>query len=292
MQNVYAHRGSSGAYAENTRAAYLQAIADGADGIECDVHLSADRQVVCHHDQTVDRTSNASGRISSFTLAQLRRLDFSGWAGRRIPAAYGGPREQFTTLPELVQLATTAGRPLGLAVELKHPSEFGRDLEDAVLHTLEGLGWDARTSTIGDVAVSFMCFDAGSIRYLADRVPAASLCQLVTGENPAKIRGLEAAGDQLGAEVAAVVHGSAREGVPLLDSGAVGLAGPGVAWARAHPRVIRQWLEAGIRLRVWTVDDDADIDFLAGLGVQEMTSNHPSHTRAVLERRDERRELA
>ncbi|WP_372699050.1 glycerophosphodiester phosphodiesterase [Arthrobacter sp. JSM 101049] len=288
MQNVYAHRGSSGVYAENTRAAYLQAIADGADGIECDVHLSRDRQVVCHHDQTVDRTSNASGRISSYTLAELRGLDFSGWAGRQVPTAYGGPREQFAALSELVQIATAAGRPLGLAIEIKHPSEFGRGLEDAVLHTLEGLGWDAQTSAIGDVAVSFMCFDAGSIRYLADRVPAASLCQLITGENPAKIRGLQDAGDRLGAAVAAVVHNSARDGVPLLDSGAVGLAGPGVAWARAHEQVVRHWLDAGLRLRVWTVDDDADIDFLAGLGVQEMTSNHPAHTRAVLARRGDR----
>lgn len=292
MQNVYAHRGSSGVYAENTRAAYLQAIADGADGIECDVHLSADREVVCHHDQTVDRTSDASGRISSYTLAQLRRLDFSGWAGRQIPAAYGGPQQQFTTLSELVQLATTAGRPLGLAIEIKHPSEFGRELEDAVLDTLEAFGWDARTSTVGEVAVSFMCFDAGSLRYLAGRVPAASLCQLITGANPEKIRGFESAGDRLGAAVAAVVHDSAREGVPLLDSGAVGLAGPGVAWTREHEQVVRRWLDAGIRLRVWTVDDDADIGFLADLGVQEMTSNHPAHTRAVLEDRGPGRERA
>ncbi|MDN6179035.1 MAG: glycerophosphodiester phosphodiesterase, partial [Micrococcaceae bacterium] len=82
MHHVYAHRGSSAAYAENTRAAYLQAIADGADGIECDVHLTRDDRIVCHHDQTVDRPSNASGRISSFTLQALRELDFASWTGR------------------------------------------------------------------------------------------------------------------------------------------------------------------------------------------------------------------
>lgn len=283
MHLVYAHRGSSGTYAENTRAAYLQAIADGADGIECDVHLSADRQVVCHHDQTVDRTSNGSGRISSLTLDELRGLDFSGWKGRELPAAYGTVHEQLLTLAELVHLAAGAGRPIGLAIEIKHPSEFGRDLEDAVLGTLEGLGWDAASSTIGPVDVSFMCFDAGSIRHLAARVPAGALCQLVTRENPGKIQELRDSGDRLGAEVAAVVYGSARDGVPVIEAGIAGLAGPGVAWVRDHHDVVERWLRAGTRLRVWTVDEDADIGFLAGLGIQEMTSNDPDHTRRVLE---------
>ena len=69
---VYAHRGSSKAYAENTRAAYMQALADGADGIECDIHLSSDGFVVCHHDPTVDRTSDSSGRVGEKTLAELK----------------------------------------------------------------------------------------------------------------------------------------------------------------------------------------------------------------------------
>lgn len=282
MHHVYAHRGSSGAYAENTRAAYRQAIADGADGIECDVHLSRDRQVVCHHDQTVDRTSNASGRISSFSLDELRALDFSSWKGEPIPDAYGGIHDQFLTLSELVGLVAGAGRPIGLAIEIKHPSEFGRGLEDAVLQTLAGLGWDAGTSMIGEVAVSLMCFDAGSVRHLARRVPAAALCQLVTGDNQAKVDDLRVAGDDLAAEVAAVVHGSAHDGVAAIDDGTAGLAGPGVAWARANQDTVLRWLRAGTRLRVWTVDDDADIDFLARLGVQEMTSNLPARTRARL----------
>ncbi|MDN5756030.1 MAG: glycerophosphodiester phosphodiesterase family protein [Arthrobacter sp.] len=283
MHHVYAHRGSSAAYAENTRAAYLQAIADGADGIECDVHLTRDDRIVCHHDQTVDRTSNASGRISSFTLQELRELDFASWKGREIPAAYGGLHDQLLTLGELVDLAATAGRSIGLAIEIKHPSEFGRGLEDAVLEELTALGWEATTSRIGDVTVSFMCFDAGSVRHLGRRVPAEVLCQLVTGENQKKVAGLAERGDELGARVAAVVYGSAREGVPAIEVGIAGLAGPGVAWVRRHEDTVRGWLDAGTGLRVWTVDEEADIRFLARLGVQEMTSNDPKHTRAVLD---------
>ncbi|MGP5226083.1 glycerophosphodiester phosphodiesterase [Arthrobacter rhombi] len=282
MHHVYAHRGSSAAYAENTRAAYLQALADGADGIECDVHLTRDGRIVCHHDQTVDRTSNASGRISSFTLQELRELDFASWKGREIPADYGTLQEQLLTLGELVELAASAGRPIGLAVEIKHPSEFGRRLEDAVLAELTRLGWEAATSKIGDVTLSFMCFDPGSVRHLSSRVAPDFLCQLVTGANPRKVAALEERGDHLGAQVASVVYGAEQEGVPAIEAGTAGVAGPGVAWVRRHEDTVRAWLHHGTRLRVWTVDREEDIEFLAGVGVQEMTSNDPKHTRDVL----------
>lgn len=74
----FAHRGSSHKYSENTRAAYLQAIDEGADGIECDVHLSKDGIVVCHHDPTVDRTSDSSGLVAGYTLAEMKAMDFTG----------------------------------------------------------------------------------------------------------------------------------------------------------------------------------------------------------------------
>lgn len=283
MHHVYAHRGSSAAYAENTRAAYLQALADGVDGIECDVHLTRDGQIVCHHDQTVNRTSNASGRISSFTLKELRQLDFASWKGSDIPAAYGTLHEQLLTLGELVDLVGSAGRPIGLAIEIKHPSEFGRRLEDAVLEELTGLGWDATTSRIGEVSLSFMCFDPGSVRHLASRVPAGFLCQLVTGPNPQKVAALEERGDHLGALVASVVYGAEQEGLPAIEAGVAGVAGPGVAWVRRHEDTVRAWLRNGTRLRVWTVDGEEDIEFLASVGVQEMTSNDPKHTRDVLD---------
>src|SRR5881409_2356806 len=82
---VYAHRGSSAAFAEHTKAAYLQALADGADGVECDVHLTRDQHVVLLHDANLDRTSDGTGPVADRTLEELRRLDFSSWKGARIP---------------------------------------------------------------------------------------------------------------------------------------------------------------------------------------------------------------
>lgn len=61
---------------ENTRAAYMHALAVGTDIVETDVHLTADGQVVCCHNFEVDKTSNGSGAIAEMTLGELRTLDF------------------------------------------------------------------------------------------------------------------------------------------------------------------------------------------------------------------------
>src|SRR6266511_4931416 len=76
---VFAHRGSSAVQPEHTLGAYLQAIAEGADGLECDVRLTRDGHLVCLHDRRLERTSNGRGRVSTHTLAQLDELDFGSW---------------------------------------------------------------------------------------------------------------------------------------------------------------------------------------------------------------------
>ena len=163
---VYAHRGSSGAFAEHTRAAYLQAIADGADGVECDVHLTRDQHVVLLHDATLDRTSDGTGQVADRTLEELRPLDFSSWKGARIPDAYGAKSEQFLTLPELLDILRGAGRGIGLAIEFKHPSPYQLGLEDRTLEVLRNEGWDPRTSMLDNIMVSFMSFSPDSVKHL------------------------------------------------------------------------------------------------------------------------------
>ena len=79
LPHVYAHRGSSAALPEHTLAAYLRALDDGADGVECDVRLTRDGHLVCVHDRRLERTSNGRGRVSTKTLAQLDELDFGSW---------------------------------------------------------------------------------------------------------------------------------------------------------------------------------------------------------------------
>src|SRR5215470_2505972 len=76
---VVAHRGSSADLPEHTIGAYMRAIAEGADGLECDVRLTRDGHLVCIHDGRLDRVSNGTGRVSRHILAELDELDFGSW---------------------------------------------------------------------------------------------------------------------------------------------------------------------------------------------------------------------
>lgn len=74
MTFIYAHRGASGTHPENTMESFVAAEKAGADGIELDVQLTKDKEVVVIHDLTVDRTTNGSGLVADFTLDQLLKL--------------------------------------------------------------------------------------------------------------------------------------------------------------------------------------------------------------------------
>ena len=77
---LFAHRGFSGRYPENSPAAF-RAVREqtAADGIESDVHLTKDGKLVIFHDDTVNRTSNGSGYIKDHTFEEMLQLDIGGW---------------------------------------------------------------------------------------------------------------------------------------------------------------------------------------------------------------------
>ncbi|MHA7190288.1 glycerophosphodiester phosphodiesterase [Arthrobacter sp. MDT2-16] len=273
---IFAHRGSSGTYAEHTRAAYLQALADGVDGLECDVHLSRDGQLVCIHDTTLDRTTSGSGDVADRTLAELRTLDVSAWKGVSIPSDYGTVEDQFLTLADLLVLLRRSGRPLRLAIELKHPSPFGLRLEEALIAFLMDEGWDPESSRLGNLEISFMSFNPDSMRQLAESAPHHMLCQLVADVEPQDVRDALRFGSIAEGALITILQRALKEGEELIDRHEVGIAGPGVEYVREHPERVRRWISEGMRVRVWTVNTVEDALFLAGLGVQEMTSDYPA----------------
>lgn len=87
---VYAHRGYSGKYPENTMLAFRKAVEAGCDGVEMDVQLSRDGEVVVIHDELLDRTTDGTGPVKDRTLAELKKLDASkirpgDWGFQEIP---------------------------------------------------------------------------------------------------------------------------------------------------------------------------------------------------------------
>ncbi|MBR1938861.1 MAG: glycerophosphodiester phosphodiesterase [Spirochaetales bacterium] len=78
---VFAHRGFSGAFPENTMLAFEKAIEAGCDGIELDVHLSKDKEVMIIHDEALMRTTGKDGFIFDYSRAELEKINAGGDAG-------------------------------------------------------------------------------------------------------------------------------------------------------------------------------------------------------------------
>lgn len=91
-----AHRGASGYAPENTRAAFALAIEMGAEMIETDVQLTRDGEMVLFHDATVERTSNGTGPVADYMLAELQALDLGSWFEPRFTG------ERVMTLAEFI----------------------------------------------------------------------------------------------------------------------------------------------------------------------------------------------
>ena len=109
--DIFAHRGISAHYPENTAAAFRAASRLPIAGIELDVHVTADGELVVIHDETIDRTSNGCGYVKDYTLQQLRGFDFGSW----FSVEFEG--ESIPTLSEILELF--AGTNHRINIELK-----------------------------------------------------------------------------------------------------------------------------------------------------------------------------
>lgn len=106
---IVGHRGASAHAPENTLAAFRRALEDGAQLLECDVHLSADGEVVVMHDETIDRTVASdsplrTGAIGELTRAQLDTVQLEG--GERVPSL--AELLEMTTAPVFIEVKVAA----------------------------------------------------------------------------------------------------------------------------------------------------------------------------------------
>ncbi len=128
MPLIIAHRGDSANAPENTLVAFRLAYENGADGIELDVMLSADRQLVVIHDDTLDRTSNGHGEVGEIPLTALRELDAGAWFS---PKFKGEP------IPLLDEVFTELGGKFLINVELKNYKTPKDQLPELVVALVE-----------------------------------------------------------------------------------------------------------------------------------------------------------
>lgn len=149
---VAGHRGYKSDYPENTLLSFREALKAGVDMIEFDLRLSKDGVLMVIHDETVDRTTNGSGKVGDLTLNELKRLDAGGWFGSEFEGL------KIPTFAELCALLEADPHVL-LNVEVKRSAD-AKEAADQAVRILSERGFLPRCV--------FTCFDADIIAHLHD----------------------------------------------------------------------------------------------------------------------------
>lgn len=158
-QLIYAHRGASYDYPENTMLAFRKAIEQGADGIELDVQFTKDQKLVVLHDDSIDRTSNGRGNLEDATLEELLQLDFGSFKGEQFAG------EKIPLLSEVLQLIKESG--ILLNIEIKNRGEKVDGLERAVSDLVHQYDLNDK--------VLYSSFDHEMLRRLKEYDPSAKI---------------------------------------------------------------------------------------------------------------------
>jgi glycerophosphoryl diester phosphodiesterase len=239
---VFAHRGGCDLGPENTIAAFDIGMSTGADGLELDVHLSADGIVVVHHDKTLDRTTNASGPIAARTAGELEGVDAGYWFKRGEAYPFRGHGIGVPTLREV--LARYRGIPTIIEIKV-YTAEMGEAVAEEI----------RRADALDYVCIAG--YGMASARAARAAVPgvAASAAQ---------------------PEVRLAVYRSILR-CPVRRAAYQTYQVP--EWAEVtrivSPRFIRYAHTAGFKVQVWTVDEEADMRRLLEWGVDGLISNRP-----------------
>lgn len=230
---IASHRGGAFLWPENSMTAFRETARLPVDQVECDVHLSADGEVVIMHDATLDRTTDARGPVAARSAAELRAVRVRGTGGEGVPM-----------LADLAALIRPTG--LLLRVEIKADADGlpYPGIVERVLAVLDAAGMRQRTVVIG--------FQAPTVAEAARAGGLAGVAWLL--ERP-WWRAL----DLPGAIAAARAHGVGEIGLheALVDArvvAAVRAAGLGIGcWGANHAPSIRRMLALGVD--VFATDD-------------------------------------
>ena len=133
---VFAHRGYSGKYPENTMLSFKKAAETGCDGIELDVQLTRDGIVVIIHDETIERTTDGTGEVKDFTYDELKKYNAD--------MVFGGKHgfEPIPTFEEYCQWAKD--QDLITNIEIKSGVYYYEELEEKTLELVRGYGLEKK----------------------------------------------------------------------------------------------------------------------------------------------------
>lgn len=257
---VVAHRGASHDNAEHTLGAYIAALDAGAEGLECDVRLTADGHLVCVHDRDLRRTASHRGTVSTMELAELAELDFAAWKNPWADLDDEAPardeeHDRVLTLRKLLEVVADYDRRVEVAIETKHPTRYGGLVEKRVVELLRDFGWAGAGTPARVMSFSYTALQR--VERLAPDVPLVMLLDRA-------------------------------ELWPMLRRviGADWIVGPGIDELTEHPRLGRRISRRGHRMHVWTVNTREQLERCRELEVEAVISDRPAYLLELLDGTD------
>ena len=274
-KQAIAHRGASGYAPEHTAAAYTLAIQQKVDFVEQDLGVTRDNQLICIHDDTLERTTNIAevfpdrsspnvesrtpGKhwlVNDFTLAEIRRLDAGKWfkpefAGTRMP-----------TFQEAIDLVR--GTPgIGIYPELKSPQLYksrGIDQVKLFVDIIRKNGLE-KPESLTKMPIIIQSFDEEAVRRVAKELPTIPRVFLTAKDED-------------------VTEARMRE----IATFSTGIAPEKFVIAR-HPEMVKRAHDAGLTVTSWTFRADEKTEyptvrdemakFLYTFGIDALFTNHP-----------------
>ncbi len=254
---VVGHRGASHEKAEHTLGAYLAALDAGADGLECDVRLTADGHLVCVHDRDLRRTASRKGVVSTLELAELSELNFAAWKNPWGELDDEAPDHDenldgVLTLRRLLETVADYDRRVEVAIETKHPTRYSGLVEKRLVDMLRDFGWDRPGTPARVMSFSFTALQR--VERLAPDVPLVQL-----------------------------LDKAAYWPVLRRVIGKDWIVGPGITELTEHPRLGQRIARSGHEIHVWTVNTEAQLDLCRQLGVTAVITDRPAYLLGLLD---------
>jgi glycerophosphoryl diester phosphodiesterase len=247
---VFAHRGASGNYPENTLEAFRAAVVSGAPYIELDIHMTRDGAIVVVHDDHLSRVTGRDGVVAEMKLAQVQAVD-AGYnfspGGRTFPFRAKGLR-----VPTLEEVLSTFPQPCFI-VEIKQTTP---SLIVPMLEIIERSGMSRRVLIASEHQAPL-----DEVRSLSPELPT----NFSTGE------------------VGAFFKSIAPDATSFVPAGtALQIPPDHLSWKLVTPESLAASHRLGVEVHVWTVNDEAEMRQMLALGVDGIITDYPARLLEIL----------
>ncbi|MED2977877.1 glycerophosphodiester phosphodiesterase [Bacillus swezeyi] len=249
-----AHRGASGHAPEHTLLAYKLGQKMKGDYIEIDLQMTKDGELIAMHDETLDRTTNGTGLVKDYTLAEIKKLDAGSWFNEKHPKL-ARPEYAGLKVPTLEEVIQTFGRSARYYIETKSPEVYDH-MEEKLLNILNKYKLTGPNRHSSKVIIQ--SFSPESLKIIHDQNPAIPLVQLLWYDKPAFITDAE---------------------LENYKSYSIGL---GMNFDRIDEAYIQKVRSHGLLIHPYTVNQKEDMKRLLDWGVTGMFTNFPDRLQEVL----------